>query len=98
MKPKLSNPGSNHTLSQLKSSISFPVLSKVGKAQKLPLPRYPPVSVPSPLPDESLAFRIAEQELKKISDIKLHILKNPKKPPPSSFFRTVSRSSNVFSN
>lgn len=97
MKPKFSNTGSHDAINQLKSSISFPLLSKVGRAQKLPLPRYPPVSLPSPIPDESLAFKIAEQELKKISDIRLHILSNPKKLPPSSCFRTVSRSSNVFS-
>lgn len=98
MKPNISDSPLKDKLSMLKSSISFPLLSKVGKAQMLPFARKPPMPTHSPILDESLAFQIADEELRKITEAKKFQLKYKKKPPPSSCFRTVSRSSNVISN
>jgi hypothetical protein len=81
----------------LKKIVSFPLLSKAGRAMKIPLPRHPRhVSTNNRVETgEVITFERVQEELKKITESKILLRRTPTKLKLSSCFRTISRSSNV---
>lgn len=82
---------------ELKKIVSFPLLSKAGRAMKIPLPRHPRHLSNNHRndPGEVMTFERVQEELKKISQEKIRLQKTPTKSKLSSCFLTISRSNNV---
>ena len=76
--------------------IVLPLLSRAGKAMKVPLPRNPKkFPTPKKSSPQTMSIDQVHEELHKIELEKLQIANEKIKPKPSSFFQSVSRSSNV---
>ncbi|OMJ85429.1 hypothetical protein SteCoe_13272 [Stentor coeruleus] len=82
---------------EINKIVRIPLLSRAGKAMKIPLPRSARKIVYSPKESfipEIMTAEKAKGELKKIEAIKVKLLKESLRPKLMGCFKSVSRSSN----
>lgn len=86
----------NDDLREIAKKVILPLISRAGKAMKIPLPRNPKrFYSPKKCSPQQITMEEVQKELQKIEAEKLEIGKRNAKLKQSNCFRTISRSSNV---
>ena len=86
----------NEELRNISKMMIAPLLSRAGKAIKLPMPkRIKQLVAAKAISPQPMTMEKVQLELKKIESEKLQLAKDSSRPKLSSCFTSVSRSSNV---